>query len=173
MLAGMEARFARVEEAGEVVRLARVMFDSMGHDASGEEWQREGERHVRERLGSDLAVLVVEHPDDGSLVSSAAGTVARRLPVPRNPAGRAGYVQWVATEPAFRRRGLARLTLEALLAWFEATGVPNVELHATADGEALYRSLGFSQSGGRALRRLAWEKRSAPPGCPQPPGRRS
>jgi len=160
MLAGMEARFARVEEAGEVVRLACVMFESMGYDYSGEEWQQEGERQVRERLGSDLAVLVVEHPDDGSLVSAAAGTVARRLPVPRNPAGRAGYVQWVATEPGFRRRGLARLTMEALLTWFEGAGVPNVELHATSDGEALYRSLGFGESGGRALRRLAWEQRS-------------
>ena len=79
--------------------------------------------------------------------------------MPSNPTGRAGYVQWVATEPAFRRLGLARLTLGALLAWFEATGVPNVELHATADGEALYRSLGFGESGGRALRRLAWELR--------------
>ena len=158
MLAGVEARFARLEEAGEVVRLARVMFESMGHDASDAEWQREGERHVQERLGADLAVLVVEHPDGGRLVSSAAGTVAHRLPVPRNPAGRAGYIQWVATEPAFRRRGLARLTMEALLAWFEAAGVPNVELHATADGEALYRSLGFGQSGGRPLRRLAWEQ---------------
>lgn len=42
MLACMEARFARVEGAGEIVRLARIMFESMGHDASGGEWQREG-----------------------------------------------------------------------------------------------------------------------------------
>jgi GNAT superfamily N-acetyltransferase len=152
----MDVRAATADDAREVVRLGRLMFEAMGIDASGEEWQREGERHVRQRLGRDLAVFVAAHPEiPNRLVASAAGTIAARLPGPRNSAGRVGYVQWVSTEPDFRRRGLCRRLMESLLAWYGANEVDSVELHATPDGEPLYRSLGFSDGGARALRRSA------------------
>ncbi|MBV9283751.1 MAG: hypothetical protein JO176_04005 [Acidimicrobiia bacterium] len=68
----------------------------MGVDASAMDWQEEGKRHLRERLGRDLAIFVVDHV--------------------------------------------------------------NVELHATADAEGLYRSLGFWEGhGGKALRRRRWD----------------
>jgi GNAT superfamily N-acetyltransferase len=150
----MSIRPATPQDAAEIVRLARLMYESMGVDGSEPIWQGEGERHVRERLGRDVAVLVADHPDvPGQLVASAAGTIAERLPGPRNPCGKAGYIQWVATEPAFRRRGLARAMIEALLTWYEAEGVSNVELHATPDGEPLYRSLGFDDGPPLAMRR--------------------
>jgi GNAT superfamily N-acetyltransferase len=153
----MDIRAATADDAREVVRLARMMFEAMGIDASGPAWQLEGERHVRQRLGLDLAVFVAAHPEDADrLVASAAGTIAARLPGPRNGAGRVGYVQWVSTEPDFRRRGLGRRLMESLLAWYGANDVANVELHATPDGEPLYRSLGFGDAGARALRRGAW-----------------
>jgi len=43
--------------------------------------------------------------------------------------------------------------MAALMSWYEAHGVPTVELHATAQADALYRSLGFDDSGPVALRR--------------------
>ena len=73
-----------------------------------------------------------------------------------NLTGRSGYVQWVATEPELRRRGAGRAVMRALLAWYGAAGVTVVELHATSDGEPLYRSLGFDDDGPPALRRRAW-----------------
>lgn len=150
----METRPAEVEDAAEVVRLAAMMFESMGMDTSDPAWHEEGRRHVHERLGQDLAVFVVDHPlAPGRLVASAAGTVARRLPTPMNPSALAGYIQWVCTEPDFRGRGLARRVMAALMSWYEAHGVPTVELHATAQADALYRSLGFDDSGPVALRR--------------------
>lgn len=150
----MEARPAEVEDAAEIVRLAGIMFDSMGMDASDPAWQQQGRRHVHERLGRDLAVFVVDHPlEAGRLVASAAGTIARRLPTPVNEQGLAGYVQWVCTDPDFRGRGLARRVMTALLSWYEAHGVPTVELHATARADSLYRALGFDDAGPVALRR--------------------
>jgi len=150
----MQARRATAADAREVVRLARLMFESMGVDVTGAEWSDEGARQIEHRLGGDLAAFVVDHPSmRGRLVASGAGVIAHRLPGPGNPSGLVGYVQWVSVEEGFRRKGLARQVMARLLEWFDGTGVRAVELHATAMAEGLYRSLGFDESGGRALRR--------------------
>ena len=148
-------RPATIDDAEEIVRLARVMFESMGAaGASRDEWQRAGVGAVRDRLDDDLAVFVVDHPtDSGRLIASAAATLNRRLPTPFNPTGVVGYVQWVATEEDERGKGHGRAVMEALLDWLGDQGCTSVELHSTADGEPLYRSLGFHEASNPALRR--------------------
>lgn len=49
----------------------------------------------------------------------------------------------VFTEPAWRGRGVARALLRAVLADCRDRGIVYATLSATADGTALYRSLGF------------------------------
>jgi GNAT superfamily N-acetyltransferase len=149
----VKVRAATAADADEVVRLAVMMFESMGMDASSAAWQDAARRHVEERLGRDVAIFVVDDPGDRRLAAVAAGTIVERLPTPFNPGARTGYVQWVCTEPAFRGRGLARELMAWLLGWFEAEGVTTIELHATEAAEPLYRSLGFDSSGPLALRR--------------------
>lgn len=142
-------------DADEVVRLAAAMFESMGLDASTPGWREAGRARFLERVGQGtLAVFVIDDPDrPGRLAASAAGSIVERLPAPLNPDGRAGYVQWVCTDPEFRSRGLGAKVMTALLDWYDASGVEVVELHATAMGESLYRRLGFDDSGPVALRR--------------------
>ena len=126
------------------MRLRGVMFDAMGVDHSGPGWAATCERVLRERLADGtMAAFVVE--DDGRVVAGGVGMVAQRLPGPRVPDGRHGYVQSMATDPDARRRGHARAVFAALLGWFEEQGVAAVELHATEAGAALYRSFGFSE----------------------------
>lgn len=50
----------------------------------------------------------------------------------------------VYTEAEHRRRGLARLVMETILAWCRDEGYRTVVLHASDDGRALYQSLGFT-----------------------------
>jgi GNAT superfamily N-acetyltransferase len=57
----------------------------------------------------------------------------------------------MSTDPAYRRRGYGRTTLLTLLAWLRSTGITMVDLHATPDGEPLYRSLGFTEPTDPAL----------------------
>lgn len=151
----MNARFATIEDSSEIVRLATLLFESMGLSTACEpHWRGEGERHVRTRLGKDLAVFVVDDPQrTGRLAASAAGTVLQRLPTPTNPEGLTGYVQWVCTDPQYRGQGLARAVMEGLLGWYDTRAVGTVELHSTPMAESLYRALGFDDSGARALRR--------------------
>ena len=87
----------------------------------------------------------------------AVGLVDRRLPSPRRPTGRIGYVEWLATDAGHRRRGAARLAMAELLRWFAAEGVTTVDVHASAAAQALYADLGFAAPHAAALR---W---SAPP----------
>jgi ribosomal protein S18 acetylase RimI-like enzyme len=90
-----------------------------------------------------FAAFVVDEPGRG-VVSVAVGRTVPGMPSPRNPSGLRGHVFNVATDADRRRRGYARRCMEALLAWFRAdTAVGRVELHASADGIELYRSLGF------------------------------
>ncbi len=130
------------------------MYASMGHDVTRREWIDAAHEAFASRLGADLAVFVVD--DDarpGVLAASGAGTISVRLPAPNNVSARVGYIQWIATDASARRRGYARAVMVALLDWFAREDVHVVELHATADGEPLYRELGFTDTGPVALRR--------------------
>jgi GNAT superfamily N-acetyltransferase len=153
----MPVRLADLDDADEIIRLAGLMYEAMGVDASGQGWRQRAADQLRHRLGDDVMVAVVDDPTrSGRLVATGAGVIAVRLPGPRNPSARVGHVQWVCTDFGWRRRGLARAVTITLLDWFAARQVPSVELHATPDGESLYRALGFEQGWYPGLRiRLA------------------
>jgi GNAT superfamily N-acetyltransferase len=52
----------------------------------------------------------------------------------------------VYTEPEYRRRGIARLIMETMIAWCKQEGFARVSLHASERGRHLYESLGFEDS---------------------------
>jgi len=149
----MPVRHADLDDADEVIRLAGLMYEAMGIDASSEAWRQMAADHLRRRLGDDVMVAVVDDPTrSGRLAATGAGVIAVRLPGPGSPSARVGYVQWVSTDFAWRRRGLARAITVALLDWFTERQVCSVELHTTPEGEPLYRALGFDQGRNPGLR---------------------
>jgi GNAT superfamily N-acetyltransferase len=52
----------------------------------------------------------------------------------------------VYTEPEYRRRGIARQIMDAMIAWCKQEGFARVSLHASKQGRHLYESLGFEDS---------------------------
>ena len=52
----------------------------------------------------------------------------------------------VYTDPDYRRRGIARLLMQTIIAWCKQQGFARVTLHASDDGRHLYESLGFEPS---------------------------
>jgi len=152
----MKARSATIDDGTEVVRLAAVMYASMGQDPTDARWVDMARAQFASRLGHDLGVFVVDHPARDGLAASAAATIATRLAGPNNLSARTAYVQWVATDPDARSQGFGRAVMTALLQWCVDEDVVYVELHATEAGEPLYRDLGFTDAGPVALRnRLA------------------
>jgi GNAT superfamily N-acetyltransferase len=55
-----------------------------------------------------------------------------------------GNILNVYTEPAYRRKGIARALMQIALEWCAANHVDTVILHASDEGRGLYESLGFA-----------------------------
>ena len=79
----------------------------------------------------------------GQPVAAALLQFKEALPNPLSPQAVRGYLFNVYTDPAFRGHGLARRLTNALLEVARTRGIGMVELHASKDAEALYRSMGF------------------------------
>jgi ribosomal protein S18 acetylase RimI-like enzyme len=143
-------RRAGADDAESLVRLRGLMLAAMGNDSGGPDapWRKTALDWFAEQLASPdtFAAYVVDDPSAG-VVAGAAGNVYVHPPGPRDLTTVRGHLYNVSTEPAFRRRGLARACVVALMDWFrDETGVGQVELHATDDGIELYRGLGFIES---------------------------
>ena len=142
-------RRAGAADAAALTRLREVMLSEMGMLPAGTDpgWRDQAEAWFARRLDDkdEFAAFVIEDPDAG-VVSCAAGVCDQHAPGPGNPGGVHGLVFNMSTDPRFRRLGHARVCLDALLAWFrEETQARVIELNATSDGIALYRSLGFTE----------------------------
>jgi GNAT superfamily N-acetyltransferase len=57
---------------------------------------------------------------------------------------RRGNILNVYTAEPFRRRGLARQLMEAVLIWCRENRVDTIVLHASSDGRSLYDAMGFA-----------------------------
>ncbi|MFI2610209.1 GNAT family N-acetyltransferase [Kitasatospora sp. NPDC018619] len=150
----IEVRPAVPADAPELVRLRNLMFEampSMAALAGPGPWQATAEQVLRERLAVPaeeltMPTFVVDDPDrPGRLAACAVGTLEQRLPSPGNPDGLFGFVFNICTDPGHRLRGYARACTEALLDWFDDRRTGRIDLHASSDGAALYRSLGFGE----------------------------
>ena len=139
-------RRATVADAPELTRLREILLAEMGQDVSQPTWREAAMSAFTRRLapGQDLVAFVID-AEQGRLAASAVGTIFDSLPGPNRPDGRTGWLLNLATAPEFRGRGYARATSTALLDWFHGQGVRRVEMLASTAGEALAKSLGFTE----------------------------
>lgn len=126
------------------VRHRVAMFRDM--DYGDEEGRERMAGTFRDRLRTWLTtgeVHGVVAEAGGEIVAGALLQLREGLPNPLSPQAVRGYLFNVFTEPGHRGQGLARRLTEALLEAAQAQGVGMVDLHASRDAEALYRSMGF------------------------------
>ncbi|WP_406386021.1 GNAT family N-acetyltransferase [Streptomyces sp. NBC_01618] len=144
----VRARRATFDDVPALVRLRGLMLADMGMETGGADapGRAASAQWFTERLHhpAAFAAFLVDDPELGT-VASAVGTCDAHAPSPANPSGLHGHVSNVSTDPRRRRRGHARVCLDALLTWLRAEAhVTVVDLNATADGAALYASYGFA-----------------------------
>lgn len=80
---------------------------------------------------------------DGRVVSGGGIVISPWPSNPRDPYPRRVMILNMFTEPTFRRRGLARMLMQTMIAWCREQGYKTVALHASDEGRPLYESLGF------------------------------
>jgi GNAT superfamily N-acetyltransferase len=136
-------RWAGDDDVDELVRLRRLMFESMGMAVTAADDGATATVLADGLASGDFFAAVVDR-GDGGLAACGIGMVLRRVPAPGNPTGLSGYVGSMVTDHGHRRQGLARVVLNALLDRFDELGIRRISLHATEVGAPLYLSEGFT-----------------------------
>jgi GNAT superfamily N-acetyltransferase len=88
----------------------------------------------------------------GAVIGGAGVQLRAMLPRPAPDGttlllGIEGVVLNVYVERPWRRRGVARRLMEAILAWAPGAGIVRLVLHPSSEARALYDSLGFVPTG--------------------------
>ena len=145
---GYTLRTAGPEDAGAGRHHRRAMFHAMGltdearlnqMDAAFAGWL---EVHLAD--GHYIGLLACA--EDGEIAAGAGIWLLDWLPTYYCPDQARAYLLNVYTEPAHRRRGLARALVAACIETCAAHHVPLIMLHASSEGRAVYESLGFTGS---------------------------
>ena len=122
----------------QVLRAANRLSDAVDMT----EVARESRRYYLHALeaGTHTALLAF----DGEHFVGAGGiSYYEVMPTYHNPTGRKAYVMNMYTAPEYRRRGIARRTLELLVRDARERGIEEITLEATDMGRPLYESFGF------------------------------
>ena len=83
---------------------------------------------------------------DRTVVGGGGIAILPWPPGPRCPGDRLAFVYNVYTDPPHRRRGLARLVMDAIHTFCQDAGITSLALNASEDGQPLYASLGYVES---------------------------
>jgi predicted acetyltransferase len=96
---------------------------------------------VRSIQSNSFIVYVAGH---GHKIAGMGGIVIREQPGSfKNPTGKVGYLMNMYTFPFFRRRGICSEILKLLLAEASLMGIIAFELHASKEGEFVYKKSRF------------------------------
>lgn len=138
-------REAAPSESAIILHHRRSMFRDM-QEGTAEELDRMVEV-ARPWLATALENGSYRHwlvVDGSGCVAGGGGVLLSPWPAnPHDPCTERAVILNVYTEPQFRRRGVARQVMNAILAWIEAYGLRGVNLHASDEGRHLYERLGF------------------------------
>jgi GNAT superfamily N-acetyltransferase len=140
-------REATAPDIPEILRQRRRMYEDMGYTDSAS----------LDSMASLSSVYLKTAMADGSfrawLAADAnrvvAGGAVVSSPWPAHPYDlecRRATILNVYTDPEYRRRGIARKLMQAIIAWCQRQGFARITLHASDDGRHLYESLGFEPS---------------------------
>ncbi len=79
----------------------------------------------------------------GRVLAGGGLVIVELLPTVRDPSPRRPVIVNMYTEPASRRKGLARMLMQTMVDWCRSEGFNTVLLHASKDGRPLYEQLDF------------------------------
>ena len=141
-------REAAPSESAIILHHRRSMFRDMG-EGTVEELDRMVEV-ARPWLARALADGSYRHwlaVEGSGQVAGGGGVLLCPWPAnPKDPCTQRAVILNVYTESEFRKRGIARQVMLAILEWLKQQGFRSVNLHASKEGRPLYEKLGFDDT---------------------------
>ena len=144
-----DLRLATVDDIPVLVNHRRRMFEDIYADKA----VAHDPAHYDAMDDAYAAILRYEIPsgstqawvieDSGVIAASGALKFTDWLPRPDGQRRGLVYVHSVYTVPEYRRHGLARRLLKAMIDYCRDNGWPRITLHASDFGRGLYEDLGF------------------------------
>lgn len=139
-------RPATLADADALVRHRIGMFTDMGVPLDAAVLEPAFRAWLAETMPSGTYRAWLVEAGTGEVVGGGGITILPWPPGPQYAGDRLAFVYNVYTEPAHRRRGLARLIMDTIHAWCRDAGIASVALNASRDGLPLYESMGYVAS---------------------------
>lgn len=142
----LSIRGATAADAPVILRHRRNMFYDMGHtdEAKLQRMLETAAPLLEQWLASGMYRAWLVTTAEGKVVAGGGIIDTPWFSRPNNGGvARLAMILNVYVEPDYRRRGLARLLMETMIAWCRAQGLKTISLHASAEGRPLYEQLGF------------------------------
>lgn len=151
--AGYKLRAAGSGDLDLILDHRRRMFLDMGYSAEATERSVQANtNHFRKALAEGRYRGFFIEETAGQVVAGGGVITYDFHTGPRETLPARSWIVNVYTDPAHRRRGLAREIMKALVAMCRELGWVAVFLHASPEGRALYESIGFTATNEMVIR---------------------
>jgi GNAT superfamily N-acetyltransferase len=139
-------RLATLDDTDALVRHRLGMFSDMGIAMDRAALDRAFRAWLQQMMPAGTYRAWLVETADATIVAGGGISILPWPPGPQYPGDRLAYVYNVYTDPAHRRRGLARVVMDAIYAWCRDAGITSLALNASREGQPLYRALGYMES---------------------------
>jgi GNAT superfamily N-acetyltransferase len=136
-------RPAAIEEIDLLVQHRIAMFTEMGTAIDADSVAAAFRNWVTRSLADGTYRSWVVEAASGQIVAGGGLTIIPWPPGPWHIGGRIAFIYNVYTEPAHRRRGIARMIMEAIHGWCRNEGIGLTGLNASGQAQGLYESMGY------------------------------
>ena len=143
VIADYRVRAATLDDVETLVRHRIGMFTDMGVPLDATTLDRTFRAWLADVMPAGTYRAWLIETGSGDVAAGGGITILPWPPGPRYMGTRLAFVYNVYTEPAHRRRGLARMLMDTIHLWCREAGITSIALNASEDGRPLYESLGY------------------------------
>jgi GNAT superfamily N-acetyltransferase len=121
------------------------MFAEMGFGdpSTYAEYSAKFQTFAAQEMAAERFLSWLAETAEGEIIAGGAVMLVPYPSNPKQPRQERAFLLNVFTEPAFRRRGIARSLVQTMMDWCREQGFIAVFLHASDAGRPLYQSMGF------------------------------
>jgi GNAT superfamily N-acetyltransferase len=139
-------RLATLDDADVLVRHRVGMFTDMGLVMDVARLEAAFRAWLAAQMPSGTYQAWLVETTGGRVVGGGGITILPWPPGPSYAGDRVAFVYNVYVDAPHRRRGIARLIMDAIHAFCRDAGITSVALNASRDGLPLYQSMGYVES---------------------------